>query len=92
MMVFVAYDIRDTPTRTAFTRRLQHYGLHRIQKSIFCGYLDVDERLDLATEFDAYLSSDKDSIILIPACESCVASILTDGQLKVPEEVEYAFL
>ena len=52
----------------------------------------MDERLDIATEFDAYLSSDKDSIILIPACESCVASILTDGQLKVPEEVEYAFL
>ena len=31
----------------------------------------MDEHLDLAEEFDFFLSFDKDSIIMIPVCESC---------------------
>ena len=34
----------------------------------------------------------RDSIMLIPSCESCVNSILTDGELKMPLETEYEFL
>ena len=34
----------------------------------------------------------RDSIMLIPTCESCANSILTDGELKMPHETEYEFL
>ena len=55
-------------------------------------FLELEERLDLASAFDEFLSCDKDSIMLIPTCESCANSILTDGELKMPHETEYEFL
>ena len=91
-MVFVAYDISDTPTRTHFIRRLQYYGLYRIQKSIFSGFLNPDERLDLADEFDKYLSGENDSIVLIPACESCSDSIFYEGNLNLPKLSDFEFV
>lgn len=92
MLVFVVYDISDNNTRSHFIKRLQHFGLRRVQKSVFSGFLDLNQRLDLASEFDDFLSCEKDSIMLIPTCESCANSILTDGELKMPHEEEYAFL
>lgn len=86
------YDIVDTPTRTSLVKKLKHYGLHRIQKSIFCGFLSIDERLNLASEFDFFMSSERDSIILIPTCESCVDSILIEGNLDLPKKSLYEFL
>lgn len=55
-------------------------------------FLELEERLDLASAFDEFLSCDKDRIMLIPTCESCANSILTDGELKMPHETEYEFL
>ena len=55
-------------------------------------FLELEERLDLASAFDEFLSCEKDSIMLIPTCESCANSILTDGELKMPHETEYEFL
>ena len=92
ILVFVMYDIADNPTRSSFIKKLQHYGLRRIQKSVFCGFLSIDERLNLASEFDFFLSSKQDSIILIPACESCLDSVFIEGDLIPPQKWEYAFL
>ena len=92
ILVFVMYDITDNSTRSSFVKKLQHYGLRRIQKSIFCGFLSIDERLNLASEFDFYMSSEQDSIILIPACESCLESVFIEGNLILPQKWEYAFL
>ena len=92
ILVFVMYDITDNPTRSSFVKKLQYYGLRRIQKSIFCGFLSIDERLNLASEFDFYMSSEQDSIILIPACESCLESVFIEGGLILPQKWEYAFL
>lgn len=92
ILVFVMYDITDNPTRSSFIKKLQHYGLRRIQKSVFCGFLKIDERLNLASEFDFFLSSEQDSIILIPSCESCLDSVFIEGDLILPQKWEYAFL
>ena len=77
ILVFVMYDIADNPTRSSFIKKLQHYGLRRIQKSVFCGFLSIDERLNLASEFDFFISSEQDSINLISACESCLDSVFS---------------
>ena len=57
ILVFVMYDITDNPTRPSFIKKLQHYGLRRIQKSVFCRFLSIEERLNLASEFDFFISS-----------------------------------
>ena len=46
MLTVVVYDISDNTSRSNLIKQLQHFGLHRIQKSVFIGYLDLESRLD----------------------------------------------
>ena len=57
MLTIVSYDISDNTTRLHFIKRLQYFGLKRLQKSVFIGYMLPKDRLDLASEFEEYLSS-----------------------------------
>lgn len=84
MLTVVVYDISDNTSRSNLIKQLQHFGLHRIQKSVFIGYLDLESRLDLSENFELYLSSDKDSVILFPFCESCKDSILLSWDVELP--------
>ena len=79
MLTVVVYDISDNTSRSYLIKKLQHFGLKRIQKSVFIGYLEAKERLDLANDIETYLSKDTDSIIILPSCESCKNSILLVG-------------
>lgn len=93
MLTIVTYDISDNTTRSYFIKKLQSYGLYRIQKSVFAGHLSLDERLNLADETESFLSSDNDSIIIFPLCKSCRDSILYDGEVYIPEnDLNYRFL
>ena len=92
MLTIVTYDISDNTTRSYFIKKLQSYGLYRIQKSVFAGHLTVNERLDLADESESF-SSDNDSIIIVPVCKSCKDSILYHGEVYIPEDdLNYRFL
>lgn len=93
MLTIVTYDISDNTTRGYYIKKLQSYGLYRIQKSVFAGYLSIDDRLDLAEESESFLSSDNDSIIIFPLCKSCKDSILYVGEVYIPEDdINYRFL
>ena len=92
MLILVMYDISDNVSRSEFIKKLRHFGLRRIQKSIFAGLLSIEERLDLAEEFDFYMSSAGDSIIMVPVCESCVDSIFIEGEVNLPKSQNYVFL
>lgn len=93
MLTILTYDISDNTTRLHFIKRLQYFGLKRLQKSVFIGYMLPKDRLDLASEFEEYLSSPKDSIVLFPLCGNCKSSILLDGEVEIPEsDLKYRFL
>lgn len=93
MLTIVTYDISDNTTRNYLIKKLQSYGLYRIQKSVFAGHLSVNERLDLADESESFLSSDNDSIIIVPVCKNCKESILYQGEVYIPEDdLNYRFL
>lgn len=92
MLVFVVYDISDTKTRSAFVNKLRYFGLRRIQKSVFSGILTIEDRFDLVKDFDFFMSSEKDSIVLIPVCESCEESIFIEGEVTLPKPTYYKFV
>lgn len=93
MLTVVVYDIADNTLRLHLIKKLQFFGLKRIQKSVFIGDLDVNERLDLAEDLNVYLSNDKDSIVIFPICESCKKSILLEGDAEIPQnDLTYRFL
>lgn len=93
MLTVVVYDISDNTSRLYLIKKLQHYGLKRIQKSVFIGYLKLKERLDLAEDIDTYLSKDTDSIIILPLCSTCKDSILLVGDAEIPNnDLIYRFI
>ena len=93
MLTVVVYDISDNTSRLYLIKKLQFYGLKRLQKSVFIGYLEAKERLELADTLDNYLSKDTDSIIIFPLCESCKNSILLVGDANIPKnDLTYRFL
>lgn len=93
MLAVVTYDISDNTSRNYLIKKLQFYGLKRLQKSVFIGYLEAKERLDLANDLETYLSKDTDSIIIFPLCESCKSSILLVGDADIPQnDLTYRFL
>lgn len=93
MMTLVVYDISDNKSRNDLISRLRHFGLRRLQKSVFMGELDQNSRLDLAEDFETYLSSPKDSVAMIPICDSCRESILTEGNIEIPNtDLTYRFI
>ena len=94
MLVFVAYDISEDKSRNDLIKRLRHFGLHRVQKSLFAGILTLEERFDLIDDIEIYLSSDKDNIIVMPICESCKENItqFSDMPIFLPEEKDFEFL
>ena len=93
MLTIVTYDISDNASRSYLIKKLQYFGLKRLQKSVFIGYLETEDRLDLANELETYLSSDSDSIVIFPVCGSCRDSILIQGNANIPQnDVTYRFI
>ena len=93
MLTVVVYDITDNSSRNYLIKKLQYFGLKRIQKSVFIGYLEIDERLDLAEDLETYLSKDTDSIVIFPLCKNCKDSILLVGDADIPNnDLTYRFL
>ena len=94
MLTLVAYDISENKNRTDLIKKLRHFGLHRIQKSLFAGDLDLNERLDLLDELEIFLSSNKDSIMMFPICENCKESIniFSDYEIYLPENSDFQFI
>ena len=93
MLTVVVYDITDNTSRSHLIKKLQFFGLKRLQKSVFIGYLELQERLDLADELNNFLSNDNDSIVIFPLCENCKDSILLDGDAEIPNnDLQYRFL
>lgn len=93
MLTVVVYDITDNSSRNYLIKKLQYFGLKRIQKSVFIGYLEIDERLDLVEDLETYLSKDTDSIVIFPLCKNCKDSILLVGDADIPNnDLTYRFL
>ena len=93
MLTIVTYDISDNASRSYLIKKLQYFGLKRLQKSVFIGYIETEDRLDLANEVKTYLSSDSDSIVIFPVCGSCREYILIQGDASIPQnDVTYRFI
>ncbi|MDR1820387.1 MAG: CRISPR-associated endonuclease Cas2 [Methanobrevibacter sp.] len=94
MLTFAIYDISENRSRSSLIKLLRHHGFYRIQKSVFAGDITLDERLDLIDNVEMYLSSERDSIIVVPICESCKDSIVicSEYKLTLPHNLEFKLL
>lgn len=72
MKTLVIYDITEDDKRTKLLNRLRDYGLSHIQYSGFLGEVNPHDRHVLTREVEKYLSTENDSVYIIPLCDKCV--------------------
>lgn len=82
-MYMISYDIENTPLRTRIAKTLQHWGLHRVQYSVFLGSIEREKMPTLwkdLVKFSQHQSwSPVDSILIIPIHRGQVKSIKVLG-------------
>ncbi len=86
MLTVIIYDIEETNNRNHLIKKLRHYGLTRIQKSVFSGYLDKTSREKLQKYTKENIQSGKDSIIHLEICNSCQKTMIIQGENNLPTE------
>lgn len=94
MLTLIIYDIQETKNRNDLIKKLRHYGLNRIQRSVFSGYLEQEKREKIKHEIKDNILSEKDSILQIEICKNCKEHITQLGNNEIPrnEEKEYEVL
>ena len=69
MKVLVVYDITNDSLRNKIADILKDFGLVRIQKSAFIGYLTSEERKDLEKILSRKSLEGNDRIDIFPICD-----------------------
>ncbi len=69
MKVLVVYDITNDNLRNKVADILKDFGLFRIQKSAFIGYLTSEERKDLEKILSRKSLEGNDRIDIFPICD-----------------------
>lgn len=84
---FAVYDIGDDILRESIVNILKNTGMSRIQKSVFCGMLNNQQRKDLLANIGPLICGDLDSFYLIMNCSSCFEKIHMVGKVFDKEYV-----
>lgn len=85
METLVIYDISEDDKRRKLRDYLQQYGLRRVQYSGFVGNVNSHDRFVLSKEIKKYISSERDSIYIVPLCNRCLR------QCRIVAEKELSF-
>jgi CRISPR-associated protein Cas2 len=79
-MVWVVYDITENSIRTKVARICLDKGLYRVQKSVFLGTLNANERDSLAIECEEIIDLDVDSVYVFPMDDESFRKVKLLGQ------------
>ena len=79
-MVWVVYDIADNTTRKNVARICLDKGLYRVQKSVFLGSLNSNERDSLGVECEDIIDPDVDSVYVFPMDNESFKKVKLLGQ------------
>ncbi len=80
IIYYAIYDIIEDGRRDAVVEILKDVGMVRIQKSVFCGGLVLQQKRDLIETIKSVLNEDDDSFYLIMNCSKCYKNTLTVGK------------
>ena len=70
MKVIISIECNFKTNKEKIENILQHYGLRKIQNSLYIGNLDKNERKDITDDINQKIN-EKDNVLIIPICQSC---------------------
>ena len=80
MLVWVIYDITENRVRQKVSDRCKNYGLYRVQKSVFLGDLNSNDRDSLGIECEELINTDSDSVYIFPMDDQSFKKVQLIGQ------------
>ena len=89
--MIVSIDSKFKTNKQNIENSLQHYGLRKIQSSLYVGDLDLNERKDLITNINQIVKN-TDNVLIIPLCQSCYSKKESCGRkIKFKNELYKVF-
>ena len=79
-MLWVIYDITENNIRRKIANICLDKGLYRVQKSVFLGNLNANERDSLAIECEDIIDLDVDSVYIFPMDNESFRKVKLLGQ------------
>ena len=70
MYMLASFDCKFKSNRENIENIFQHYGLRKIQSSLYAGNLNNNERKDLCENISKIIR-ENDNVLIIPICQSC---------------------
>ena len=70
MYMLASFDCKFKSNRENIENIFQHYGLRKIQSSLYVGDLKNDERKDLCNNISKIIR-ENDNVLIIPICQNC---------------------
>ena len=70
MYMIASFDCKFKTNQENIENIFQHYGLRKIQSSLYVGDLKNDERKDLCNNISKIIR-EYDNVLIIPICQSC---------------------
>jgi len=86
MRTLVIYDISDDRSRVKVSTILKEFGLRRVQYSGFIGETNPNDREVLERLLRRYLTSERDSIYIVPLCNRCFSLLRVMAKSKREKE------
>ena len=68
--MIASFDSRFKTNRQKIEQTLQHFGLRKIQSSLYAGELENNER-EILVKNIAEIIKEEDSVLIIPICKNC---------------------
>jgi CRISPR-associated protein Cas2 len=95
MIVWVIYDIQKTKPRTKIAKACQQAGLYRVEKSVFLGSLDENQKDTLHLQIEELIDEENDSVYIFPMSKNELKQSALLGQAfdkkLVTDEVKALF-
>ena len=79
MYIIASFDCKFKSNQENIEKILQHYGLRKIQSSLYTGDLTNSERKNLSENLSEIIR-ENDSIVIIPICKNCDSKKQTAGR------------
>lgn len=80
MIAWVIYDIKKDKPRTRIAKMCKLAGLYRVQKSVFLGTLDQNEKDTLKLQIGDLIDEENDSVYIFPMSKAELKQTVLLGQ------------
>lgn len=70
MYTMATFDCKFKTNQENIENMFQHFGLRKIQSSLYVGELENNERETLVKNIDKIIK-ENDSVLIIPICQNC---------------------